>query len=225
MMRFVLAVIFGGLATAASGAADKSPTVVDLLFEKQHIKPLAAGNALNYRFLREVSNTKAANPSFNDDISLELVAENSDKAKLLELKVFTGDRARPVFKSPGMTVNLILTWYLDRCMATFMSVAGGSKNYIKGRFIEAMQKNAKLEKTKVDYEGKQVDGYKITLIPYAKDKSASRMRGYENSTFEFIVSDQVPGHFYQMTSNYFSKGQGTLRIKEQLKFANYGALK
>lgn len=222
-MRFVLALIFGGMASV-SAAADKSPSVVDLLFNKEHIKTLAVGNALNYKFVREVSEVKAAYTGFDDEIKIELVDETPEKAKNLELKVFTGDRARPVFKSPGMTVNLILTWYLDRCMATFLSVAGGNKKYMQGRFMDAMEKSAKIEETKFDLDGAQVDGYKITLVPYAKDKNASRMRGYENSTFEFIVSEKVPGHFYQMTSNYFSKGKGSLQIKEQLKFAKYGAI-
>lgn len=217
MTRF--AILFAVLGLAAGPAhAEKLPTAVDLLFNAKHVEAVKKGEELKYEFKRQVSKSKFGTPSFEDEINVEITNETPEKTKNMKLKVFTGDRARSAFETPGMSGNPILIWYLDRYVASYNQVAGGAVMYLKGKVRKALGEEAKVEATKVTVDGKEADGYKITVTPFTKDPAKTRMNGYENSSLEFIVSESVPGYFHSMKSNYFSTGKDTPKIVEAVAF-------
>lgn len=214
--KFGLAVLVLACSAAAVGATEKSPTAVDLLFNARHLDTVKKGDMLNYEFQRAVENSKQPSQSFADGIVIEVTNETPEKAKNVTLKVFSGDRARDPFTTPGMTGNPLLIWYLNRSVSSYNQVAGGSPMYLKGKFRKALGDDAKVEATKIDYDGKSVDGHKISIVPFANDPAKPRMNGYENSVFEILISDQVPGHFHTMSAQYFSNGKGTSKISETI---------
>ncbi len=224
-MRFVLAVVCSTFALAVPAVAEKAPKAADLLFNTKHLNSVKKGDALNYRFARTSENTRQNDTSFEDDIVIEITNETAEKTKNVKLKVFTGDRARSSFETPGMTGNPLLIWYLDRCVATYNKVAGGSAMYLKGKFRKALGEDASVEAAKFDYNGKSIDGYKIKLLPFINDPAKNRMHGYEVSNFELLVSDQVPGFFYGMTANYYSRGKGTAKYVERISLKSLGEIK
>ncbi len=224
-MRFVLALVFSAFVSVLSAAAEKAPTAVDLLFKAKHLDTVKKGDALNYQFSRKTLNKKNALDDFEDDIVIDITNETPEKSKNVKLKVFTGDRARNPFETPGMTGNPILIWYLDRCVSTFNQFAGGSTAYLKGKFRTALGDHAKVEETKFEFEGKSVDGYKVKIVPFINDPAKNRMRGYEASEFEFLVSELVPGYFYGMTANYHSRGKGTRNLLEKINLKSVGETK
>lgn len=222
-MRFVLAVLAMILAPQLATAANeaKGPSAVDLLFNAPHLNQVNTGQELKYRFKRDLK-ARAGSEAFEDDILIEVTNETPEKAKNLKLKVFSGERARDPFETPGMTGNPLLIWYLNRCVASYGQVAGGNSMYLKGKIRKALGEEAKVEAVKLEVDGKSIDGHKITVTPFKNDPAKNRMNGYENSTFEIQVSDQVPGYFYRMSANYMSTGKGTAKITEMLTYNGLG---
>lgn len=223
-MRFVLTVLAMAIGSSFALATNeaKGPTAVDLLFNSKHLTKVNKGQEIKYRFKMDMS-AKAGNDAFEDDILIEVTNETPEKAKNLKLKVFTGDRARDPFETPGMTGNPLLIWYLNRCVASYGKVAGGSSMYLKGKIRKALGDQAKVEAVQLDLDGKSVGGHKITVVPFKNDPAKNRMNGYENSTLEIQVSDQVPGYFYTMSSSYESNGKGTPKITEVVSYNGVGA--
>ena len=221
-MRFVVATAFCSLASSLSFAAEKTPTAVDLLFNVKHLDNVTASKVLTYRFERKVSSQKIAGEAFGDDIKVTVAKMAPDGSKNVVLAVFTGGRARSPFMTPGMTGNPLLLWYLNRAVSSYSILAGGSTNYLKSKFSTAIGKVAEVEPVKIDLDGKQVDGYKIKLTPYLYDPGKIRMQGFEISSFEVLVSDQVPGFFYDMVSKLKSTGKGAPTVEERITFKSVG---
>lgn len=222
-MRFVMAVLACGFGAAVASAANKTPTAVDLLFNAQHLTTVKKGEELNYRFKRDVSNSKsAASQSFEDDILIEITNETPEKAKNLKLKVFSGDRARDPFETPGMTGNPLLIWCLNRFVASYNKLAGGNAMYLKGKIRDALGDEAKVEPTKLDINGSSVDGHKVMVVPFVDDPAKSRMNGFEKSTLEIVVSDKVPGYIHAYKATFFSSGKRTPRIIESVEYTGVG---
>ena len=104
-------------------------------------------------------------------------------------------------------------------------IASGNRNYLKGKFRDALRENAKIEPVTVEAMGKKVQGYRVTVTPYEKDPDALKMLGYEGATFSFTVSDAVPGEFIELTSHYESGIKDAPLLDERITLASAGAAK
>lgn len=218
----IVVFLAAAFSVASATVAQSAPTAVDLLFNARHVDNLNAGQELTYTFTRDVKNSTSFGKSFEDSILIEATHETPEKAKNLKLKVFSGDRARDNFETPGMTGNPLLIWYLNRCVSSYNQVAGGSTMYLKGKIRNALGDEAKVEETDIATDGKTVKGYRISVVPFANDPAKSRMNGYENSKLEIVLSDQIPGHFYTMSAQYMSNGKGTPVITETISYKGVG---
>lgn len=203
----------------AAGAVNAQPQKpVQMLFEGNHLKLTKQGSQLNYRFQRSVSHENILGAAFSDDLKIDVTAVKDDKRDFT-FQVFSGERARDPFSDHDRTGNPLLLWYLDRSVNSYKSLAGGGLTYVKGRFMEALQK-AEGEPTKIDVGGKSVDALRLTLTPYANDPNASRMLGYQNSRFVIVVSDAVPGYLVELSSTFENTEAKSPRLEERISFVN-----
>lgn len=209
------------LLAAAGPAAANAQAAVDQIFHSNHLKNTKQGSEITYRFQRSVSHEKVLGTAFSDDIKLDVTNVKDGDKRDFKLQVFTGARARDPFADHDRVGNPLLLWYLDRSVNNYKGLAGGGLTYVKGRFMEALR-NATAEATKIDVDGKSVDGFRVTLTPYAKDPNATRMMGYENSRFVIVYSEAVPGYFVEMTSIYENKEKDAPRLEERLSFVGEG---
>jgi hypothetical protein len=75
---------------------------------------------------------------------------------------------------------------------------------------------AKVEPVKVDYNGKSIDAYHISMAPYVGDPNEVKMQGWEKAQYDLIVSDQVPGEVVYLKGTYLNKYQEKdLKLVEQ----------
>lgn len=198
-------------------AAGQLPSVINVIFEQEHTKQLHAGTVLDYRYQRTVSDEKLLGPAYSDDIKVAIKGEVAAGNREVGIAIFTGDRAREL-NFPDITINPIINFYLDHSVRNFSRIAGGDTFYLKGRFKEILRDGATVEAVDVDYAGKKVAGYRVALTPFAKDQMASRMQGYEGSTFALTVSDAVPGHVVELVSVYASNMKEAPRLEERITF-------
>jgi hypothetical protein len=210
------------VAGAAVSAAAEVPKAGDVLFESKHLSNLGKGDEVTYRFQRTVSDEKLLGMPFSDDIKVavvQAVAENGMRD--VTLQVFTGERAREPITETQRTGNPLLVFYLDRAVSNFSLIAGGSRPYLKNRFARSLQE-AKVEPVKIAYNGTDVEGYRVTVAPYAGDPNAAKMQGYEGSQFTLLLSEAVPGQLAEMVSSYTSTVAGAPRLEERITLAGVG---
>lgn len=221
-----LRVLTGALIVALSAApllaAPEVPKATDVLFESKHLSNLNKGDEVSYRFQRTVSDEKLLGMPFSDDIKLAVVqAVPENGSRDVTVQVFTGERARDPVSETQRTGNPLLVFYLDRAVSNFSLIAGGNRPYLKNKFAMAL-KDAKVEPVKIAYNGTQVEGYRVTVTPYAGDPNAAKMQGYEGSQFTLLVSEAVPGQLAEMMASYSSTIPGAPRLEERITLTGVG---
>ncbi len=189
----------------------------DLIFQNRHLDLVQKGATVAYKFEHAVSDEKLMGKSFTDDIKIAVTDVNATGQRILDVTVFTGDRQRPVQNYDGLTINPVFIWFLDKCVENFRTVAGGKQPYLKGRMKEAFVEKPTLEDVKIEFGGKTIDAKKVTIEPFATDPNKHKMQGYENSKFSFVMSKDIPGYFYELTSEMVSTQPGAGKLNDRLK--------
>ena len=222
----VAALISAAALSGLARAETKLPTAVDVLFESKHLTNLKAGEVAKYRFQRVVSDEKLLGLPFSDDINIAVSKLNPDGTREVTVNVFTGERARNPEVVPDLTGNPLLVFFLDRAVNNFSALAGvGSRNYFKGKFRDGLREKSKIEAVKIDYNGKPVDGWRVTVAPYQNDPNALRMLGYEGAEFTFLVADALPGQIGEMVAHYESGIKDAPKLEERITLAGIGGAK
>lgn len=212
----VLAILLTASASAGSSAATSLPAPTAVLFDARHLDNVGKGDALKYRFQRTVSQPKIQGEPFSDDIEIDVLEAVAGGPREVAVKVFTGERGRPVQRINGMTGNPLLVVFLDRAVNNFTQLAGGNRPYIKHKMKMALDQNAKVDPVKVTYAGTAFDGYRIRVSPFVGDPNALKMMGYDGASFELVVSDKVPGHFVSLSSTFSSPMKDSPRLEERI---------
>lgn len=207
---------------AAVAAGDQKAQ--SLLFETRQLDLVDKGAEVTYRFEKKGNNEQLVGKDYADDIRLGVSKIDDKGGRDVVFKVFTGASARDPQNWPELTINPLFIWYLDRTVSTFNSLAGGSQMYIKHKIREALG-SADAEAVKVDFNGKSIDGYKISITPFAEDPNASKMQGYHKSDFVIVVSNQVPGYFVDLQSHFVTTQAAGPELKEQIKVVGLGVAK
>lgn len=196
-----------------------------MLFENKHLGNLDAGQKLTYRFSRDPSKPDVLGKGFSDEITVDIKKVATDGTREVDVRVYTGERARDPQVIDGLTGNPILVVFLDRSVSSYMAVAGGKVPYLKERFRSAFRDRPTLEPVKVKLGDKTVDATRITIAPYAGDPNASKMLGFENSKFSIVVSEAVPGHFVELVANIDNTNSDAPRLVERIVMAGTELMK
>jgi hypothetical protein len=208
------------VAAAAAGDQKASP----ILFETRQLDLVDKGAEVTYRFEKTGSNEQLVGKNYADDIRLGVAKIDDKGGRDVVFKVFTGNNARDPQNWPELTINPLFIWYLDRSVATFNALAGGNQMYAKHKIREALG-NATAEPVKVQYNGSEVDAYKVTVAPFADDPSSSKMQGFHNSAFTIVVSNQVPGYFVDLDASFVSAQAAGPELREHIKVVGMGEAK
>jgi len=224
MFRFLSAAVAAAMlcATGVAALAAGEPTAQVLLFDSRHLDQVNKGNEVTYRFERKVSDERLLGAPFSDDIKLDVARVGDKGEREVVFKVFTGAQARDPSSWPDLTINPLLVWYLERAVATFTQLVGGSQQYVKVRIRESFKESAKVEAIKHDYKGKSIDAYRVSITPFLNDPNAPSMEGFQDSNFAIIVSNEVPGYFVELVSNFQSRVAGAPTLNESISLVGMG---
>ncbi len=215
-LAVAISVVITFAVSLAMPAFAELPQPATLIFDARHLDLLPKGTVVAYKFEHGVSDEKLMGKAFTDDIKLNVSDVNAEGQRVVDVTVFTGDRQRPIQNYDGLTINPVFIWFLDKCIENYRTVSGGKQPYLKGRMRDAFVDKAKIEEVKVDFGGKPVDAYKITMVPFETDPNKHKMQGFENSKFSFIVSKDIPGYFYELNADIFSSQAGTAKMTDKL---------
>jgi hypothetical protein len=224
LRKFVIAAV-AVTSMSAHGQAADTPKAADILFERPHIASVVPGTNLVYKFERKPSNPKVLGEAFSDDITVTIESDGAPGKKNLRIQMYSGDRAREPQEITDMDGNPMLIVYLDNAVSHFHLLAGGDPSYLKGMFRQSLAQDAKIAPVKIEYKGQEVDGYRVSLAPYANDPAKGKMNGFEGSTFSIALSDKIPGYFAKMVSEYTNTDKKAPTLEETTTLEGVGDVK
>lgn len=208
------ALVVGPQFVVAAAADEQKAT--DLIFERKHLASVENGKTIGYKFNRTASDPQILGQGFSDDIKLKVIADKDDGKKDLELEIYTGERARDPQKLEKFSINPVFAVFFSQAVSTFNQLAGGQVNYLQKSFSDGWLK-AKVEPTKVTYDGKQIDAYHISMTPFVGDKYESKMQGWESAKYDVIVSKDVPGEIVDLLATYHNRyPPAKLKLSERI---------
>jgi hypothetical protein len=188
----------------------------DILFARPHLSGVTAGSELIYRLERSPSDVKRLGEPFGDDIKLVVRSAAANGARDIDLRMFTGERAREPMSFTDLTGNPLLVIFLDRAVNNMVRLMGGTAPYLKNSLRSALRDKATSEVAKAEFEGKTLSAIRITVRPFADDANAGRMLGYEGSQFEFLLAEAAPGMLLDMSSTFVSTLPDAPKLEERI---------
>lgn len=194
--------------------AQESPA--EILFARPHLSAVAPGTELTYRLERSPSDAQRLGEPFSDDIKLTVKAVAASGARDIDLRMFTGERARDVNSISGLTGNPLLVIFLDRAVGNMVQLTGGTAPYFKNRLRAGLGDKATSEATKAEFGGRVIDATRISVRPFVDDPNVARMLGYEGARFEFLVAEAAPGMLLELKSEFTSDLAGAPKLTERI---------
>ncbi len=215
----------GFVMMAGAVSAADAPSAVALIFDHEHLANTKKGDEIKYNFARTVSDEKLTGSAFKDEIKLKIEDVDKDGKKNVALMVYTGERAREAKKVTEITINPMFVVAMQQAVSSYKMVAGGDFSYLKHNFSMALKDSAKVDPVKIDYNGKTVDGYRIGIVPFAKDQNVAKMKGYETSAFTFVVSADVPGEIVEIVTEIKNSAKEAPTFQERTTLAGVEGVK
>lgn len=208
----------------ATAVAAEVPKATPMIFESEHLHDTKQGDELTYDFSRKVSDETLGGKPWSDKITLR-ITEIKDGKRAVEMQIYTGDRARELQKMSDLTINPLFIVTMQQMVASVSTLTGGDFNYLKVRFTKELDKKGTVEPVKVDYKGETYEGYKITITPWKGDPAATKMKGYDDTSFSMIVAPKVPGELVETVAFVKSSEKGSIAYEDRHAIAGYGGVK
>lgn len=197
-MALALACVFPPVLAQGTESAAAPSDVQDfseaerLLFMGDQLSKLQPPATLHYRFHKGGS----LESGFDDDVKLLLAAAADGKCCAVKGEFLTGERRIDLPEIERADGNPVLLYFLERDVRDMKRLARGNENYYRKRIRMAAYKGARVTPIQLSYDGRPVDGKQVTLAPYDDDPARSRFEKYARKTYDFFLSDGVPGGIY-----------------------------
>lgn len=196
---------------ATAAAASAAPAAVDLVFYTPFFAKLPNGSTLTYSYVRVAKDDKLL-PSFEDKVEVRVGPQGAESS--LAIDMFSGERAHTL-ENMSRTGNPLIPAMLEQDVKDINKFAGGSPFYLRNRFMEAIKAQGS-EPTRIEYGGKTLDAWKVTLKPFATDAHRDKLGDFAESTYEMTFSDDVPGGLYALKTIAPRKGGSAPLLTEEL---------
>ena len=217
--RSVLALaapLLGGAAEADVRAA-LSPAQT-LLFETPHLASLRPPVRLDYDFRREEQGKEPV----RDTIRLGVRASaGQDGKRDVSPEFLTGPRALRYPPALGFGGNPLLVFALDRDVRELGAATGGTPNWFRNRFRQALATAAEVRSAEIESEGRRLPATVVTLVPYAGEPRAGR---YQERRYAFTLCDALPGWFHAIRTELPTAAGDPGAVVESITFAGTAPL-
>jgi hypothetical protein len=214
----------GILLSAFSGPALPSPDSSSLLFETPALVEVPTGTTLVYRLERTVAAAAAGNPAPAPGLSpsvstveLSLHPDATSSGREAKIEIVTGERRQAAGSFPSLVGNPVLLVVLERDVAEMSRTLHGSPYYIRNRIREALGEATLAEPARFTFGGREVEGWRVVVTPFAQDRNRDKLREYAAKRYEFTLSGAVPGGLYEMRIKT-PKGDSAALVEDHLAF-------
>ena len=211
---------------AAGNTADNSYSHAEQkLFLEDHLHNIKQSDVLHYDFKK----TGTLEQNFEDTVLLS-VKPRSGKGRGVEVAYLTGERKVSLPALEDAQGNPVILYFLEKDVREMHRRLGGTENYFRRRIRMALAEAAEVHPVTVKFGGKDIVASEVLVHPFLNDPMKAKLQKFENKTYAFTLSDQVPGGVYQLrtwladTPATAGTGQTdkALLLEETLSFGNRG---
>ena len=151
---------------------------------------------LYYEFIKAGSYEEG----FTDAVYLDIHKINKDGSKDASLDFFTSDRRQSSNRDnlTHITGNPVIGIYMQGDVVEMNRITDGHWRYFQRRIKIAISENARIDPVSFNFDGKVLEGEKITITPYVNDPRRNQFSQFVDKRYEFIFSNQIPGTLYQI---------------------------
>lgn len=191
------------------GGAYAAPTAVDLVFEAPYLKKAPDGSTITYRFTRKTDDKKLE-ASFDDGVVINVAPNGATNS--IAIDMFSGAKANRL-ENMARSGNPVVVAVMEGDVREMQKETGGSPFYIRNRIMDAIR-NQDVEAVKVNYAGREIDGWRFKLMPFAHDQNRAKMKDFAGLTYELTFADDAPGGLVSLRSTTPKDGGGDLIVEE-----------
>jgi hypothetical protein len=192
----------GALLLALSCPALAGPDSSSLLFEAPALVGVPTGTTLIYRLERTTEPGAGAHgtgssllPS-TSTVELSMHPDTAMDGREAKIEIVTGERRQAAGPFPSRVGNPVLLVILERDVAEMSRTLHGSPYYLRNRIREALGQTTLAEPARFTFEGREIEGWRVVVSPFAQDRNRDKLREYAAKRYEFTLSDTVPGRLY-----------------------------
>jgi hypothetical protein len=214
----VLVVFATAMFASAASAADNDVQLSEanvLLFDTPHLRGMEQSATLHYRL---ESSGPEDGEAFTGEVVLHVSPNPGEPSWRVDFDYLPGQRERPVPPVSSATGNPVIKVFLQREVVEMEKRTGGNWRYFQKAIKTALQGDANVESTRLEYRGQSVEGQRIRIDPYREDPRRGRMGAYARMRYAVVLSDAVPGRIYELTATAASEdGTGEPVFAERLR--------
>lgn len=198
-------------APAADQAAGTKPATMQddefseanqLLFLQDHLTQIAYPARYVYARVRSGSAD-----DFEDRITMTTHNLPDSDAKHVAFSQTQTEPGQQIDDVENARGNPLIMVFLQSDVLELAEATGGHWRYFQKQMKLALENTAQVEPITVTFQGKPVDGRRISVKPYADDPERRQALGrYVGKTYEFILSDQVPGSIVELRTSVPAEG-------------------
>ena len=187
-----------------------------LIFDTDHLKGLEASDTLNYGFDRQGS----MDEPFTDKVAVSILGIDEKNKKNVSVDFLTGERHIDVNVFEGFKGNPALMMFLERDVKQMSEYTKGSTVYFRARIKDAFASPAKatITKTQISVGDAKADATVLVLEPYVGVPEIDRFRQFEHKTYQFVISDAVPGGIYSIRTVTPGGKDGAPALEESMTY-------
>lgn len=185
--------VSGGVPRAADGSGVSEAN--GLLFQTRHLEGLESPVTLHYRLEAAGGDNREG---FTDDISVTIRPSADSPDWHAEFDYLSGERKRHVPSVSGATGNPIIKIFLQREVIEMEQLTGGDWRYFQKAIKASLEESATVSQVRFPYDGQEVDGVRVEVVPYRDDPRRERIGAYAGMRYAVVLSDDVPGQVYEL---------------------------
>ncbi|MCB1955327.1 MAG: hypothetical protein KDG55_06600 [Rhodocyclaceae bacterium] len=183
------------LGPATGRAGDEISVAETSVFMREHLSNVGADASLHYAFQRQ----ETAQPDVADTVTVFIKTE-ADRGRVVNAEFLHGERALSLPEVEHASSNPVVLFFLEHDVRDMHQRLGGKENYFRKRIRLALANEATVEPVRFAYRGKEVAGTRVSVQPYRDDPNKHRFQGMEGKRYYFMLSDEVPGGFFEIGS-------------------------
>ena len=183
------------------------------LWMDNHLLNIEQPARLHYEFEK----TGSYEEGFVDDVYLDIVKINEDGTRDAVLQFFTQEKSQKVAPSnvTNITGNPVIGIYLQGDVYEMSRLTEGHWKYFHKQIKLAIADNNESVPVTIELNGKQYQGEKIVLHPYDSIANKGRLKEFSDKSYEFILSEEIPGKLYQIKTVMNDVDNPTVPLMEE----------
>jgi hypothetical protein len=205
-------------ATVTQANAAAPPSAADLLFDQPQMKNAAPGSTITYNYLRRsgISGGPFGAP-LQDTVALKIEPGKSPDVRDIRVTMFSGLNRVPAGPFEDMAGNPVVSLFLENHLRALAKVLEANPRYLKLAIRRGLREKATVTPTKVEFDGRTVEGWRVVTKPFEGDAMTQRMRGLDDLTYTFVTAPSVPGEIVSIEASSKNKDGGEL-LEEKLNY-------